>query len=161
MLPDLDGPGEISSILLFPTIFRLLSVSLVNATLLLPGRRPMRRVAAHVLLPESTPPLNCCLLRPGTGYGDYIEVGEGEKEIGMGRSVDCGEKLFLFFADVLVNFGEQLYTGEELFLFCICLYRSFLNLVLGEERKSEFITVLCKVLLGRLKSTLLLLISVK
>ena len=59
---------------------------------------------------------------------------------------------FCFFADVLADFGEELYTREELFLFCICLYGSFLYLGLGEERKYEFITVLCKVLLGRLIS---------
>ena len=38
VLPDLDDRGEISFILLFPAIFHLLYVSLVNATLLLPGR---------------------------------------------------------------------------------------------------------------------------
>jgi len=112
----------------------------------------------------------------GTGDGDEVELGEGENEIGMGRSVDW-EKRSCFFADVLADFGktrlgwkevwigmgrsvdweevwigEQLYIGEELFLFCICLYGSFLYLDLGEERKYDFITVLCKVLLGRLIS---------
>jgi hypothetical protein len=86
----------------------------------------------------------------GTVDGD-VELGEGENKIGMGRSVDW-EKLLLFFSDVLADFGEELYIGEELFLFCICLYGSFLYLDLGEERKYEFITVLCKVLLGRLIS---------
>lgn len=86
---------------------------------------------------------------------------KGKTRLGWEEVWIGGRSASVFLADVLADFGEELYTEEELFLFCICLYRSFLYLVLGEERKYEFITVLCKVLLGRLKSTLSLLISVK
>lgn len=87
------------------------------------------------------------------GTVDKIEMGEGEDEIGIGRSVDWGGSASAsIFADVLADFGEELEFGKLLHLFCIYLYRSSLYLVLGEERRSKFISVVCKVL-GILKST--------
>jgi len=92
----------------FLPFLRRLSISPDAATLLLPGRRPMRRVAAHGY-PDSSPPLDCCShARKGTGYGDEIEMGEGETRLGWNMTL-----------------------GKNWFCSVSVIYRSSLYLVLG------------------------------